>query len=154
MTNPKSSCDTNKFFRLTRNPDGSVTRLSKIPSLPATPLRTTESQLTLSKDIPLNPTNKTFLRLFFPVSPPKNTNAKLPIIIYFHGGGFVFYSATSFTFHKFCSAVSDHTPAVVFSVEHRLAPEDRLPAAYDDAMEALLWVRDQALGISGCDVLI
>ncbi|GJS13853.1 probable carboxylesterase 8 [Tanacetum coccineum] len=150
MTNPKSSSDTNTFFRLAQNSDGSVTRISKIPSLPATPERTSESQLTLSKDIPLNTTNKTFQRLFRPVLEPR-TNGKLPIIIYFHGGGFVFYSATSFTFHKFCSAVSAHTPAVVISVEYRLAPEHRLPAAYDDSMEALLWVRDQALGINGCD---
>ncbi|PWA39029.1 Alpha/beta hydrolase fold-3 [Artemisia annua] len=77
MRNPNSSSDPNRFFRITQNADGSVTRLTSLPSLPATPRLTTDSQLTLSKDIPLNATNKTFMRLFRPVSMPQTSTRKL-----------------------------------------------------------------------------
>lgn len=150
MAEADSNLDPYEFLKITQNPDGSLTRLAPIPSSPATPQLTTDSQLALSKDIPLNPTNTTFLRLF---RPPTTTTGKIPVIIYFHGGGFILFSATSFPFHNSCSAVSAQSPALVISVEYRLAPEHRLPAAYDDAVEALLWVRDQALGkgVNGCD---
>ncbi|KAL4562769.1 hypothetical protein LXL04_026799 [Taraxacum kok-saghyz] len=148
MADTKSTSDPYNFLKIKQNPDGSLTRLAPIPVVPATPELTTDSQLILSKDVPLN---TTFLRLFRPASPSETTTEKLPIIVYFHGGGFIFFSAASFPFHNSCAAISAQSPAIVISVEYRLAPEHRLPAAYDDAMEAVLWVRDQALGINGCD---
>ncbi|KAL7592923.1 hypothetical protein Lser_V15G31705 [Lactuca serriola] len=138
-----NASDPYKHLNVTLNPDGTLTRHISFPSSPAEPQLTTDSQLTLSKDIPLNPTTATFLRLYRPVSPPTQ---KLPIIIYFHPGGFVVVSATARPMHLICSEISAQTPALVINVEYRLGPEHRLPAAYDDGVDTIRWVRDQALG--------
>ncbi|KAK1364465.1 Alpha/beta hydrolase-3 [Heracleum sosnowskyi] len=143
-----------KFLKIVLNPDGSLTRDEEFPRVPPTPELASESansqsqkQQALSKDIPLNTTNQTFLRLFRPLNP---TN-KLPVIIDFHGGGFVILSSILAPFHDLLSHAAAFASALIITVEYRLAPEHRLPAAYDDAMEAIMWVRDQAREINGCD---
>ncbi|MCL7031923.1 hypothetical protein MKW94_020807 [Papaver nudicaule] len=97
-----------------------------------------------SKDISLNPDRKTSVRIFRPPTAELSAKNKLPIIIYFHGGGFILFNASSTIFHNFCQSIATHLPALVVSVDHRLAPESRLPAAYDDAVDALNWVKNQA----------
>ncbi|KAL1809327.1 hypothetical protein ACET3Z_026317 [Daucus carota] len=143
-----------KFLKIVLNPDGSLTRDDQVPRAQAMPELVSEianspsqKQVALSKDIPLNTTNQTFLRLFRPL----NHTTKLPIIIDFHGGGFIHFSATSARFHDLWNIAAAITPSLIITVEYRLAPEHRLPAAYDDALEAILWVRDQARGFEGCD---
>ncbi|XP_073291274.1 probable carboxylesterase 8 [Primulina huaijiensis] len=134
-----------EFLNLVRNPDGSLTRLKPIPTVPPS------QDQALYKDIPLNPTNNTFIRLFRPSDLPPTS--KIPIVIYYHGGGFVFFSATSTIFHDSCAKMAAQIPALIASVEYRLAPEHRLPAAYDDAVEAIMWVKNQALTVQSnpCD---
>ncbi|KNA18480.1 hypothetical protein SOVF_070390 isoform B [Spinacia oleracea] len=146
--------DPYKFLKISPNPDGTITRLTPTILVPTTEQQqqnisnseTDEDDHTVvSKDVPLNTAKNTFVRIFRPAALQHYSTSKLPLIIYFHGGGFVFYSAGTVFFHKSCNSMSAAIPAVIVSVDYRLAPESRLPAAYDDAVEAILWVRDQAL---------
>ncbi|KAL4351382.1 hypothetical protein GQ457_06G032480 [Hibiscus cannabinus] len=147
------SMDPYKLLGIVQNPDGSLTRQTHFPSVPATEETSTAnpSQLALFKDIPLSSENRTFIRLYRPPTPPSNTDNKLPLLIHFHGGGFILFSVTSRPFHDACCVKAAMIPAVVISLEYRLAPEHRLPAAYDDAVETIMWVRDQAVDVNGCD---
>ncbi|XP_043721174.1 probable carboxylesterase 8 [Telopea speciosissima] len=141
-----SSIDPYKQLRITLNPDGTLTRVNIFPNSPPTGEESGSDSpdSVLSKDIPLNATTNTWLRLFFPTASSTGRGA-LPLIICFHGGGFILFSAASRPFHLSCCHMAREFPAVIASVEYRLAPEHRLPAAYDDAVEAIQWVQAQAL---------
>ncbi|PUZ63386.1 hypothetical protein GQ55_3G063900 [Panicum hallii var. hallii] len=70
---------------------------------------------------------------------------KLPVLVYFPGGGFCFGSYSYPKNHALCLRMAAELPAVVCSFDHRLAPEHRLPAAFEDAAAALLWLPGQVL---------
>ncbi|XP_047059986.1 probable carboxylesterase 15 [Lolium rigidum] len=71
-------------------------------------------------------------------------SGKLPVLVYFHGGGYCLGSFAQPMFHTFCLRAAAELPAVVLSVQYRLAPEHRLPAAIDDGADFLSWLRAQA----------
>ncbi|CAI0404066.1 unnamed protein product [Linum tenue] len=106
----------------------------------------TQSIPVLSKDVPINQSKNTSIRLFLPKQAAINSSPppKLPLLIYFHGGGFVLCNPASTIFHDYCSNAALQLPAVVASVGYRLAPEHRLPAAYDDGEEGLRWLASHA----------
>lgn len=140
--------DPYKFLQITQNPNGTLTRYADIPIVPPTGEHPPPdcSAPALSKDVPLNTTRGTWLRIF--LSKPLPADAKLPVILYFHGGGFILFSAASGIFPAVSAERAAKIPAIIISVDYRLAPEHRLPAAYDDATDALLLIRDQARGIN------
>ncbi|XP_042067539.1 2-hydroxyisoflavanone dehydratase-like [Salvia splendens] len=70
---------------------------------------------------------------------PKNPAGKLPLLIYFHGGGFFTESAFSPTYHHHLTSLVAAAKIAAVSVNYRLAPEHPLPAAYNDAWLALQW---------------
>ncbi|TDH56014.1 alpha/beta hydrolase [Mycobacterium talmoniae] len=72
----------------------------------------------------------------------------LPVLIYFHGGGFVLCDLDSHD--SCCRRLTNGAGAVVVSVDYRLAPESPFPAAVDDAWAAVQWVADH-LGELGGD---
>lgn len=130
--------DPYKQLNLILNPNGTVTRPNKPPESPPAPDPTLPN-LVLSKDLPINQSKGTWTRVYLPRKALDHTS-KLPLVIFFHGGGFIFLSAASTIFHDFCFNMANDVVAVVASVEYRLAPEHRLPAAYEDAVEALHWI--------------
>lgn len=73
---------------------------------------------------------------------PRGGSARKPVILHFHGGGFV--SGGLDTGHQRLADLSRQIDAVVASVDYRLAPEHRYPAAFEDGRDALLWLHENA----------
>jgi acetyl esterase len=69
---------------------------------------------------------------------PEQSRGNLPVVLYVHGGGF--FAGSLETHEPVCRAIANLTPAQVVSVDYRLAPEHRWPAALDDCFDALLWI--------------
>ncbi|MEM9724065.1 MAG: alpha/beta hydrolase fold domain-containing protein [Pseudomonadota bacterium] len=67
-------------------------------------------------------------------------NAERGVVLYFHGGGYVFGSPD--THRPLLSALAGRLAAAVAAVDYRLAPENPFPAAFDDARAAWNAVRD------------
>lgn len=80
---------------------------------------------------------------------PAEDGASRPGVVYFHGGGFVICDLDSHD--GACRRLANAVDVVVVSVDYRLAPEHRWPAAADDAFAATEWVALHAdeLGIDG-----
>ena len=77
-----------------------------------------------------------------------------PAIVFAHGGGFVLCDLDSHD--SFCRAMSRFTESVVVSVDYRLAPEHRAPAAAEDVYAAFVWTIANAceLGVDAGLVVI
>ncbi|MDI2125756.1 alpha/beta hydrolase [Yinghuangia seranimata] len=71
-------------------------------------------------------------------TPAAEAPAPRPVLVWFHGGGYVFGGIEDTD--KSAAAIARETDCVVVSVGYRLAPEHAYPAALDDAHTALTWV--------------
>ncbi|GLJ54275.1 hypothetical protein SUGI_1164310 [Cryptomeria japonica] len=98
-----------------------------------------------SKDVALNSKVGTWARIYIPQelideSCSKNSRSnRVPVVFYFHGGGFCMGSAAWSTYHSFLSSISAEAECIIISVNYRLAPEHRLPVAYEDCWSAIEW---------------
>ena len=77
---------------------------------------------------------------------PKGTGP-FPVIVYFHGGGWVI--ADLDTYDSSARALTNAAGAVLVSVDYRQAPENKYPAAAEDAYAATQWVMSHAQEING-----
>jgi acetyl esterase len=75
---------------------------------------------------------------------PKGTKAEeiLPALVYFHGGGWVIGDLD--THDVVCRQLANGARCAVFSVDYRLAPECRFPAAVEDCVAATRWIAAHA----------
>lgn len=75
--------------------------------------------------------------------------AKLPVLLYLHGGGFVIGNLE--THDSLCRQLALRSGAAVVAFDYRLAPEHRFPTAVDDSWSAMRWLADHGhtLGLDG-----
>ncbi|MVM36260.1 alpha/beta hydrolase fold domain-containing protein [Spirosoma sp. HMF4905] len=78
---------------------------------------------------------------------PKNGTGPMPVIVYFHGGGWVIASSDVYEYSTL--ALTEETGAIVVSVDYRLAPENKFPTAHNDAFAAYKWVKQNAASLNG-----
>jgi len=98
-----------------------------------------------SKDVVIDAGTGLAARMYLPPAPKgKKDLDRLPVLVFYHGGAFVIESAFTPLYHAYLNAVAAKARVVAVSVEYRLAPEHRLPAAYDDSWQALNWVARNA----------
>ena len=74
---------------------------------------------------------------------PERSEGKLPLVLVFHGGGFVFGGIDGYYDHV-CRVLCAGVRCRVISVGYRLAPENKFPAAPDDCLAALRWAARNA----------
>lgn len=87
-------------------------------------------------------------------SPADDASETLPGFVFFHGGGMVAGSID--THDSICAALAQTTGCRLVSVDYRLAPEHKFPAAIEDAITATRWVSEQAasLGIDAARLAV
>ena len=73
---------------------------------------------------------------------PENADERLPVVVYYHGGGWVI--GTIYTYDATPRSLAKSANAIVVSVEYRHAPENKFPAAHDDAFTAYKWIAQNA----------
>ena len=79
----------------------------------------------------------------------EHATPNLPVLLYFHGGGFTVGSPE--THEALCKHLAHLAQCAVVSLDYRLAPEHTFPTAHNDAFDALKWLAANATNL-GLDV--
>ncbi|TMB54300.1 MAG: alpha/beta hydrolase [Deltaproteobacteria bacterium] len=82
------------------------------------------------------------VRIYAPVG-----TAPFPVLVYFHGGGWVIGNLD--THDGICRSLANRVGCLVVSVDYRLAPEHRFPAAPEDCYAATRWLAEHAGSLGG-----
>ncbi|MGE7624409.1 alpha/beta hydrolase [Viridibacillus sp. NPDC096237] len=95
-----------------------------------------------NRKIPVRDGSEINVRIYTP-----NGQGPFPMIVYYHGGGWVFGNLE--TANAGCHLLAAEANAIVISVDYRLAPEYKFPTPIHDAFDALLWVYEFAAELKG-----
>lgn len=96
------------------------------------------------EDLPVpGPAGPLAARLYAP------STERLPLLLYCHGGGFVVGGID--THDSLCRQLALRSGGAVLSLDYRLAPQHRFPAAQDDAWAVLRWLREHGAARLGLD---
>ncbi|RDY06346.1 putative carboxylesterase 2, partial [Mucuna pruriens] len=136
-SNPEISVEVPPYLRVHKN--GTVERIAGTQVVPAGFDSDTN---VVSKDILIVPETGVTARLYRPNFTPKT--AKLPLVVYFHGGAFCIASASEPLYHNSLNKLVAEANVVAVSVNYRLAPEHPLPTAYHDSWAAIQWIASHA----------
>jgi acetyl esterase len=86
-------------------------------------------------------------RVYWPAGRDGPEGPPLPLIVFFHGGGFALCDLDSHD--AVCRNITNMVDAVVVSVEYRLAPATRFPGGVEDAYAATAWAHEHAVELGG-----
>jgi acetyl esterase len=100
------------------------------------------------------------LRLYYPSrgtgesAAAEGADEALPVLVYFHGGGWLMGDLD--THDTLCRELANGAGCAVVSVDYRMGPEHRFPAAVDDSLAAVYWVRQHAaeLGVDAARIAV
>ncbi|GAB3020553.1 alpha/beta hydrolase [Mycobacterium bourgelatii] len=112
-------------------------RLRDLPRRPVHP------ELRVEDRTIAGPAGSIGIRIYWPST--DSGHASQPVVVFFHGGGFVMGDLD--THDGTCRLHAVGADAIVVSVDYRLAPEHPYPAAIEDAWAATLWVAEHAAEI-------
>ncbi|XP_076934788.1 putative carboxylesterase 18 [Bidens hawaiensis] len=91
-------------------------------------------------DVTVDPTRNLWFRVFVPT---QDATEDIPVMVYFHGGGFAFLSPDMRNYDAMCRRMARKVNSIVVSVDYRLAPEHRYPAQHDDGFDVLKFLDDE-----------
>lgn len=121
-----------------QRPDGSINRrFLRLFDFRAPPNPKPSNNVS-SSDFVVDPSRDLWFRLYTPHVSGDN----VPVVVFFHGGGFAFLSPDSYPYDHVCRRFARKLPAYVISVNYRLAPEHRYPAQYDDGFDVLKFLEE------------
>jgi acetyl esterase/lipase len=128
--------------------DGTVVRGDEAALMPAEPFPDVPG--VEWKDAVYDATRGLKVRLYRPPAAADagdgGSSRKLPVLVHFHGGGYCLGSYDQLGGgHYLRRRLAADLPSLVLSVQYRLAPEHRLPAAIEDGATFLSWLRGQAV---------